>query len=279
MAGHPVSPKRYIKVFFKRIADDQIFDLSAQLAYYFLLSLFPFLIFALTLLHYFFTSDDVLGMIKTFVPPQSFDLIRTNLKSVLDVQRGGLLSFGILFTIWTASNALNAMIRALNKAYSVKETRSFIISRGIAVLLTIGMIVVIVIALAMPVFGRLIGDFVFSHLGLGSQFLVVWVVLRWLISFLIIVAVFSCLYFFAPNKKVYFQDVLFGAVVAAVGWQVISLGFSYYVSNFGNYRAIYGSLGGVIVLMIWFYLTALIIIIGGEINAVNWFFERKRKEK
>lgn len=277
MEKNPVTPKRYFKVFYQRVLNDQIFDLAALLAYYFLLSLFPFLIFALALLSYFhFDYSQMLVLLKRFVPSQSYNLISTNLKDILSVQHSGLLSFGILFTIWTASNAINAMIRALNQAYNVKETRSFLIARGIAILLTFGMIVAIVIALAMPVFGKLIGEIIFSHL--PSQFLIVWDLVRWLISFLIIVIVFSCLYYFAPNKKVSFQDVLFGAVVSAVGWQVISLGFSYYVNHFGNYRAIYGSLGGVIVLMIWFYLTALIIIIGGEINAVNWFFERKKHE-
>ncbi|HET7580148.1 MAG TPA: YihY/virulence factor BrkB family protein [Bacillales bacterium] len=276
MAEHSVSVKRYIKVFFHRVTEDNVFDLAAQLAYYFLLSLFPFLIFAIALLSYLgLSSDDFLNMVHRMAPSQSFDLIKENLKSVLDVQRGGLLSFGILFTIWTASNAINAMMRALNQAYNVDENRHFLIARGIAILLTFAMILVIIVALAMSVFGEPLGKFVLSHLGMGREFSDVWRVVRWLISFVIIVFVFSCLYYFGPNKRVYFKDVLLGAVIAAVAWQAVSLGFSYYVSNFGHYKAVYGSLGGVIILLIWFYLTGLIIIIGGEINAVNWFFERK----
>lgn len=280
MGNQPVSAKRYVKVFFMRLAADNIFDLSAQLAYYFLLSLFPFLIFALAMLNYLgITSDTVLGLIQRFAPTQSFDLIKKNLQTVLDVQRGGLLSFGILFAVWTASNAINSLIRALNRAYNVEESRHFLIARGIAILLTIGMIIVIVMALTLPVFGEVIGRFLLVHLGLEQRFSAVLDLLRWLISFLIIVFVLSCLYYFAPNKKVYFKDVVFGAVIAAVGWQIASLGFSYYVSHLSNFSTTYGSLGTVIILMIWFYLTALVIIIGGEINAVNWFFERKHEER
>ncbi|HET7616425.1 MAG TPA: YihY/virulence factor BrkB family protein [Bacillales bacterium] len=277
MAKQPVPVRRYLKVFYKRVADDKIFDLSAQLAYYFLLSLFPFLIFALALLSYLgITSDQVLQLMKRFAPQDSFDLFKSGLKGVLDVQRSGLLSFGIIFTIWTASNAINALIRVLNQAYNVEESRNFIVARSIAILLTLAMVALIMIALALPVFGEVIGMFVFNHLGLGFEFTAVWAVLRWLISFIVSVVVLSCLYYFAPNKRVHFRDVLFGAVIAAAGWQAVSLGFSYYVGNFGHYEATYGGLGGFIVLMIWFYLTAFIIILGGEINAVNWFFEKRR---
>lgn len=278
MVRQPVTLGRYLKVFYKRSIDDKVFDLSAQLAYYFLLSLFPFLIFALALLSYLgITSKEVLDMIQNYTPPDSFNLIKKNLQNVLDHQHGGLLSFGIIFTIWTASNAINAIIKALNRAYNVEETRNFIIARGIAILLTLAMVVVIIVVLTLPVFGKVIGNFIFTHLGIEESFHPMLLVLRWLISFLIIVMVLTCLYYFAPNKKVYLKDVLTGAVIAAVGWQVISLGFAYYVGNFGHYETTYGSLGGVIILMVWFYLTALIIIIGGEINAVNWYFQGKRR--
>ncbi|HEX7064747.1 MAG TPA: YihY/virulence factor BrkB family protein [Bacillales bacterium] len=277
MAQQSVSVKRYFKEFFKRVMDDGVFDLSAQLAYYFLLSLFPFLIFALAMMHYVgVSSDDVLDLLKRFVPQDALDTVKGNLRG-LDQQRGGLLSIGILATIWTASNAINAIIRALNRAYNVEESRPFYISRALSILLTFGMIAVILITLLLPVFGEVIGRFIFSHLSIDPGLKTAFSVLRWLASFIIIVLVISCLYFLAPNKKLRFKDVVTGAVTAAVGWQVISLGFSYYVSNFGHYDATYGSIYGVIILMVWFYLTGAILIIGGEINAVNWYFENKRR--
>ncbi|HEX7065099.1 MAG TPA: YihY/virulence factor BrkB family protein [Bacillales bacterium] len=278
MAQQSVSVKRYIKEFYRRVMDDGVFDLSAQLAYYFLLSLFPLLIFAFALMSYIDLSvDQVLDMIRRYAPPEAFDVLKETLKSVAGKQHGGLLSVGVLATVWTASNAINAMIRALNRAYNVEESRPFYISRGLSILLTLAMIVVIIIALILPVFGELIGDFIFSRLGIDSDLRVAFVVLRWLFSFVVIVAVISGLYYFAPNKKLRFKDVVTGAVTAAVGWQVISLGFSYYVSSFGHYEVTYGGIGGIIILMIWFYLTGAILIIGGEINAVNWYFENKRR--
>lgn len=274
MAHHATSPIRYVRVFLKRIDEDEVFGLSAQLAYYFLLSLFPFLIFSLSLLSYIgITSDSVLNLVQDYAPKSAFDLIKSNLHSVLGKQHGGLLSFGILATIWTASNAINAIIRGLNRAYNVEENRNFFLARGMAILLTIAMIVVIVVALAFPVFGEVIGHFIFSHISLEQSHLTwLWDVLRWLFSFLLIILVFSCLYYFAPNKKLQMRDVIIGAVIAAVFWQVASYGFSFFVGNIGHFSVTYGSLGGIIVLMIWFYITAMIVIMGGEINATNHYF-------
>lgn len=274
MSHQSVSPIRYTKAFLRRVTEDEVFGMSAQLAYYFLLSLFPFLIFALALLSYIgITSDQVLDLVKDYAPEDAFNLIENNLPDILDVRHGFLLSFGILATLWSASNAINAIIRGLNRAYKVKESRNFFLARGMAVLLTVGMIVVIIVALILPVFGDVIGNFIFSHIRLEeSNFQGLWYLLRWLISFLLIVFVFSCLYFFAPNKRLNMKDAVIGAVIAAVGWQVASLGFSYYVGNFGAYSATYGSIGGIIILMIWFYITAMIILMGGEINATNHYF-------
>ena len=177
------------------------------------------------------------------------------------------MSFGVIATLWSASNGINAVVRAFNKSYDVEETRSFIVARGMSILLTIAMIFVFIMALLLPVFGREIGVFLFSQLGLSDEFLVTWNMLRWLISLLILFIVFIGLYWIAPNKKLTCTSAIPGAIFATVGWALVSYGFSFYVGNFGNYTATYGSIGAIIVLMIWFYLTAFIIILGGEINA------------
>lgn len=258
-----------------RIKEDEIFDLAAQLAYYFLLSIFPLIIFMMTLLPYLpIKQEDLLGIIETFAPGDSMSLIKDNLDQVLD-KNGTLLSFGIIATIWSASNGLNAIVKAFNKAYDVKETRSFIVARGMSILLTLAMIAVVVIALLLPVFGEQIGLFLFSQFNLSDQFLSVWNAVRFLASPAILFIVFLALYWFAPNKKLTCISAVPGAIFATVGWVVVSLAFSYYVGNFGNYSATYGGIGAIIVLMIWFYLTGIIIIIGGEINA--YFSERKKQ--
>ncbi len=241
--------------------------LAAQLAYYFLLSLFPFLIFLLTLGAFFIEPKEALDLLEHFVPTEAMDSVRENLLAVLEGRSGGLLSIGILATIWSASNAINAVIKTLNEAYGVKECRSFIKTRLLAIFLTFGVIFAFVVALVFPVFGKMIGNAAFSYLGLSDEFLQIWGVLRWLISFLIISTVVSVLYYLAPCKKLKYSEIWYGSLVATFFWQIVSFGFAFYVDHFGNYTATYGSIGAIIVLMLWFYLTGIVLLSGGVLNA------------
>ncbi|GAB3042642.1 YihY/virulence factor BrkB family protein [Virgibacillus ainsalahensis] len=259
----------FTKQVYGRIMNDDIFGLAAQLAYFFLLSLFPFLLFLLTLIGYLPINDQVvIDLLADYAPAQIVDLINTNISQLVNEQNGGLLSIGIIGTLWAASNAINAMTRSFNKAYEVEENRSFIVARLIAIVLTVAMVLVICIAFLLPVFGRIIGEYIFSFFGLSAGFLSIWETFRYVISSLIFFIVFLALYKLAPNKRIYFKNAVWGALFATVSWQLISLGFSFYVSNMGNYSATYGSLGAVIVLMIWFYISGIIIMTGGVINAV-----------
>jgi membrane protein len=259
----------FLKELFKRFDEDEVAGLSAELAYFFLLSLFPFLIFSVTLIGYLPISEiDLLNSVREYAPDGTIDMIEKNLNSILGSQNGTLLSFGIIATIWSASNGINAVVRAFNRAYDVKESRHFLVARAMSILLTLAMVFVIIVALLLPVFGRQIGLFIFTAFGFSAEFINVWNAIRWIFSAGILFIVFNCLYLFAPNRKLKFKEVVSGAFFATFGWMLVSLGFSYYVSNFGNYTATYGSLGGIIVLMIWFYLSGMIIIIGGEINAI-----------
>ncbi|WP_075980097.1 YihY/virulence factor BrkB family protein [Bacillus massilinigeriensis] len=254
----------------KQILEDDVFGLAAQLAYFFLLSLFPLLIFLFTLISYLpITETHLLGFIQDFAPGETIQLIETNIEDIMSGRNGKLLSLGIIGTIWSGSNGINAIVRAFNKAYNVQETRSFLLARGMSILLTLAMLFVFIVVLLLPVFGRKIGIFIFSELGLSSEFLVIWNTLRWVVSSLILLIVFLCLYWIAPNKKIKCLSVLPGAIFATVGWVLASLGFSYYVGNFGNYSAMYGSIGAIIVLLVWFYITGVIIILGGEINGFS----------
>jgi len=259
----------FLKELVKRFMEDEVAGLSAQLAYFFLLSLFPFLIFLVTLVAFLpFSHVDVLNFVREYAPVGTIDMIENNLNQILNNHNGKLLSFGIIATIWSASNGINAIVRAFNKAYDVKESRHFLVARGMSIVLTFAMVFVIVVALLLPVFGKQIGLFFFSSFGLSEEFINIWNTIRWVVSACILFIVFSCLYFFAPNKRLHVKEVVSGAFFATFGWMFVSLGFSYYVTSFANYSATYGSLGGIIVLMIWFYLSGMIIILGGEINAI-----------
>ena len=194
-------------------------------------------------------------------------MIEETLQDVMSNRNSGLLSVSIIATIWSASNGMNAIVKSLNRAYDVEETRSFIATRLMSILLTFAMILVFVIALLLPVFGKQIGLFLFSQFGFSDQFLTIWNGIRWAITPIILFIIFVGLYYFAPSKRIKCLSAFPGAIFATLGWVLASLAFSYYVGSFGNYSATYGSIGGIIVLMIWFYLTGIIIMIGGEINA------------
>ncbi|MEI2400813.1 YihY/virulence factor BrkB family protein, partial [Paenibacillus phytohabitans] len=211
---------------------------------------------------------DVLEFVGQYAPEGTVDMIEENLNYIVGSQKGGLLSFGIIGTLWSSSNGINAVVRAFNKAYDVKETRNFFFTRGISILLTFGMFFVIIIALLLPVFGKQIGVFIFSSFGLSDEFLDIWNGIRWIVSAAILFIVFTFLYWVAPNRRLKINEIVSGAFFATFGWMFVSLAFSYYVNSFGHFSTTYGSLGAIIVLMIWFYLSGMIIIIGGEINAI-----------
>lgn len=210
--------------------------------------------------------DLILETIGDFAPEQVMGLITTNLES-LTVQNSGLLSISIIGTLWAASNGVNAITRAFNHAYGIKTDRSFIVARLVAMVLTIGMILIIILALLLPVFGRMIGVYLFSWIGFTSSFLAVWGTLRWVASSFIFFIVLLFLYKLAPNGRPRFSQVVWGTAFATFAWQLVSWGFSFYVNNLGNFSATYGSLGTIIVLLIWFYLFGIIIITGGILNA------------
>jgi membrane protein len=265
-----------LKLLWHRIEEDDIPGLSAQLSYFFLLALFPLLIVLFTLLPYFpIPHQDMLGMIRDFAPVEAMELIEKNIEYIMNHRNGGLLSFGIIGTIWSASNGINAIVRAFNKAYNVKESRSFIVSRGMSIILTFGMIIVFILAIILPIFGKEIGVFLFSQLGYTSEFIKLWDTLSWLVSTIILFLIFTGLYWIAPNVKLKCRSAFPGAAFATVCWIISSIVLTFYVGNISNYSLTYGSIGAIIVLMIWLYISAFIIILGGEINA--FYSEKNRK--
>ncbi|WP_144511808.1 YihY/virulence factor BrkB family protein [Bacillus sp. FJAT-22090] len=259
----------FIKHLITHIQKTDITGLGAQLAYFFLLSLFPMLIFVVTLLPYLNLDEaQVFRFLENYAPEDVYILIEGTVTDVLRNRNGGLLSIGIIGTIWSASNGMNAIVKSLNRSYKLDETRSYFVVRGLSIIFTLLMIVLLVVALVLPVFGQQIGTILFSYFGFEEGFIKVWNSLRWTLSPLVIFLILSALYWIVPNKRLFVRSVFPGAAFATVGWIVVSLGFSFYVSNFGNYSSTYGSIGGIIVLMLWLYLSGIILLVGGQINAV-----------
>lgn len=202
----------FIKELFARFSLHEGQSKSAELAYFFLLSLFPLMIFMLTLTAYLpISAEDVLGAVDQYAPDSAMSMVKSITEQTLNKRGGGLLSFGIVAVIWSASNGMNAIVRAFNHAYEVEENRSFIIIRLTSIFLTIAMVVTILIALLLPVFGREIGMLAADFIGASGLFLQVWSVVRWGISPLILLIVFTALYIFAPNKRLSLRFVFAGS--------------------------------------------------------------------
>ncbi|MBC1379669.1 YihY/virulence factor BrkB family protein [Listeria innocua] len=261
-----------------RVGRNDVSGNAAQLAYYMLFSIFPMLLIAATLLAYLhIDKDSVFNMIKEFAPDQIMDFLEENLNTLLTQKNGGLLSIGIIATLWSASNGMNAVMKSLNKAYGVTNKRNYVIQRLLSMFFTLAMLATVGATLLLLVFGQQIGMFLINHLNFSEDFLSFWNNLRWTVTLVVIFVVFTFLYWVAPNRRSTLISVLPGALFSTIGWTVASVGFAYYVNNFGNYSATYGSIGVIIILMLWFYLTGIILMIGGELNA-TLAIRKKKKE-
>lgn len=261
--------KLFVREMYRRFFSNRVLDLAAQCAYYFMLSMFPFLIFLISMVGFLpISSDDVLRVLSTIAPESAFTVVKDNIHQLLGVKRTGLLSFSILFTIISAQSGIDSLIHALNYAYGIRTERSFIKAKFISFVLMLGMVLGIFTALLFNVLGPKIGELARHYLAIPQVYVMLWDPARVLVTLIILNIVFLCLYVVAPNQKVSFLEVLPGSLFAYFGWHYISLAFAYYVSNFNNFSAMYGSLGAIIALMVWFYLSAVILIIGGQMNAV-----------
>ncbi|MUV38859.1 putative ribonuclease-like protein YfkH [Lentibacillus sp. JNUCC-1] len=259
----------YGKTFMQKFQKDNVPTLAAAQAYYYLLASVPLLVVCFTIIPYLNVDpNDIVRFIEKVLPSGIGTILEENIISLVNTPRGGLLTVGIIGALWSSSAGINAFIKATNQAYEVEESRNFIVVRLIALGLTLGMILALGVAILLPVFGSVLLDFAESFFGLSAAMTLLFQVLRWVVSVVVITLLLAMLYKLAPDKNFPFKHVLPGAVTASVLWMLVSLGFSFYVSNFGSYSATYGSLGGVIVLMIWFFLTGLILMIGAIVNVL-----------
>ncbi len=251
---------------------DDALGLAAQLAYYLILALFPFILVLVSLLGLFGSeglASIVLGYFQQVMPEEVYRLIATYTEDIISgrEKRPGLLSFGILFTIWTASGAFAALINALNRAYDVQETRPFWKVRGIAILMTFGLSVLILLGVLLLVFGPSIGRAITDIFGLDEVFVMVWNVARWPAALLFLVLTVALIYYFAPDIDQPFRWITPGGLIGVLLWVLASVAFSFYVNNFGSYNKTYGSIGVVIILLLYLYISSLTILFGAELNA------------
>ena len=254
---------------------DDALGLAAQLAYYLILALFPFILFLVAVVDAFSSSspqfvDELFDYLGRVLPAQVFDLIRGYTENTLrnEDTAPGLLSVGILGTIWAASGAFSALINALNRAYDVQETRPFWKVKGIAILMTLGLSVLTLVGALLLIAGPSIGETIAEVFTLDDEFEVVWNIARWPAALLFMVATVALIFYFAPDAGQPFRWITPGGFVGIALWILASVAFNLYLSSdFNTYDKTYGSIGTVIILLLYLYISSLTILFGATLNA------------
>jgi membrane protein len=266
----PLSWGELLKRTARETQADNGLGLSAQLAYYFFLALFPALLFLVALAGLLPTGELVnrtVSMLEGVAPPEVLNIIRDQLIQISQGGAAGLLTFGALAALWSSSAAMVAVIDALNRTYDVEDSRPWWKQRLTAILLTVGVAAFILIAVTLVIAGPQLAEYIASQAGLGAAFEWTWKIVQWPVIFALVATGIGLIYYFAPDVDQDFVWLTPGSVLATALWFIGSLGFRFYVVNFGDYNATYGAIGGVMVLLLWLYLTGLVIIVGGEMNA------------
>ncbi|MDI1241546.1 MAG: YihY/virulence factor BrkB family protein [bacterium] len=254
---------------YEKINDDDILGNAAQVAFYFSFALFPLLLFLMTLLGLVLGSklelqQELFTLLAQVMPGSAFQLVQDTMEEVTASASGGKLTFGIIITLWSASAGVDNMRGTLNEVYNLKETRSWLRAKLTSLTLTVAVGLVILTALGLAVYGSQILD---QLLPIDAPIMLE--ALEWIATIALVLLAFALLYNFAPNHDAFqWKWISPGALAGVILWVLVSAAFRLYLSYFDSYAATYGSLGAVIILLLWLYLTALSILIGGAINAI-----------
>lgn len=270
----PVMSLRQWKLVIKRSAQDinNNHDLAfaASLSYYFVISFFPALIAlaaVVSMLPIPNLFENIVVVIGRAVPPEGMGVVDTVIADVIRPHSSGLLSIGLLGTIWSASSGFAGLIDALDVAYDVPETRPWWKTRLLAIWLSflVGtMLVTSFLCMTMgPHFLQLFAD----KIGVGPEFLFTWSIVRWVIAAVLVVLSIEVLYFLSPNVRQCFRDTLPGAILALAGWVLLSFGLGFYFEKMANFNKTYGTLGAAIALLVWMYWMSFALLCGGELNS------------
>lgn len=256
-----------------KVKRDRITNGAAALAFYWMLALFPAAIFVLTLLPYLplpNLEQAIMDLLRQAMPGDAAGMFEETVRNVVSNRKAGLLSFGLLFTMWSGSTGIYAVMQELNAVHEVEETRPFWKARGVAVLLTLACVVLVLGALALAVLGGAIQGWLGSTLGFSSVLLVFFAALRWAIIAAALLLALAVIYHFGPAvKERSFKLLTPGTVAGTLALALASLVFKIYVSNFGSYDKTYGSLGAVIALLMWLFVTGLVLLFGAEVDVTT----------
>jgi membrane protein len=263
-------PQILRRTFKEAFFEDNCLGMAAQLAYYFFFALFPALLMLIAIASYFpyqTLVNDLFSTLGGFAPPEALTIITEQLGKIANGDQGGLFTIGMLTTIWSTSAAMTAIIDTLNAAYDIQEGRPWWKVRLTAIALTLGVAVFILISFALVLAGPTLAEMVADRFYLGAAFEWTWKILQWPLVFALVSSAIAIVYYFAPDAEQDWVWLTPGSLFATTLWLLASLGFKYYVANMTNYAETYGAIGGVMILMLWFYISGLVILIGAEMNA------------
>jgi membrane protein len=266
----PLSWTELAKRTYREAVADNCLGLAAQLAYYFFLALFPALLFFVALISFIPVEGllkAITDMLGRVAPTEVLTLVQDQIVKIAQNKDGGLLTLGMIGTIWSTSSGVNAIIDTLNQAYDIQESRPFWKVKAIALTLTIALALFIVVSFALVLVGPTLAEKVAAWFHLGPAFEWSWKILQWPVVVSLIAFAMAIIYYYAPDAEQAWVWITPGSVVATVLWVIISLGFKLYVSQFGSYNATYGAIGSVIVTLVWLYVSSLAVLIGAELNA------------
>ncbi|MGE0587795.1 MAG: YihY/virulence factor BrkB family protein [Cyclobacteriaceae bacterium] len=276
---HNISLYRFIKVFIANIQKDDLVNRANGVAYNFILAIFPAIIFLFTLTPYvaqYFPQvnrNSIMEFMGEMMPPSMYEVVSSTILDIINNQRGGLLTFGFIFALYLSTNGMMALMRAFNACYQTVERRSGIRMRITATGLTFMLAIVLIMAVALLVIGQFVIDYVaenlteFSNLNFDQYTIYIFLGLRFLVIFIVFFIAISFIYYFGPAIHYNWSFFSIGSFLATLGSLGISYGFSYYITNFGTYNKVYGSIGVLIALMIWVQLITIVLLFGYEINA------------
>lgn len=254
----------------KEFSNDDMTTYASALAYRAIFSLFPFLLFLIALLglldlQEFFTW--LRQQVALVLPPDALDLVNPVIDE-MQQKKGGFLSFGILVALWSASVGVRSLMNAMNKAYDVEEGRPTWKLVVLSVVYTIGLALILLATAALMIVGPQVIEWLADQVGLKEIVVTLWTWLRWPVVVVLMMLVLAVLYYVTPDVEQEFRFITPGSVLAVIVWIAASIAFGLYVQNFGNYDATYGSIGAVIVLLLYFYISAAVLLFGAEMNAV-----------
>jgi len=258
--------KRSVK---EALADD-VFDLAAQQAYYFFFALFPALLFVIAVASFFPLQtliNDVVTMLSSFAPQAVIQIITDAMASLSKQNSGGILTFGFLITVWSSSGAMVSIITTLNTAYDVTESRPWWKTRIIAIGVTMALAVFIIASMFLVIAGPTLAENIAGRMHLGPAFKWAWWVLQWPVVVALVATAIAIIYFYAPDVEQDWVWITPGSVLATLLWLGVSLALKFYYQLVPSANAAYGAIGGIMVLMLWFYCSGLALLLGAEVNA------------